>query len=223
MEQFIVKADRKMSNCTQYKSDPYIELKNVENFKDIWPQLNFGIIKTINNKKPNRESGSDKFEFTLIDTYTDKEYTANISKVSNGIRFRISAFSEYMDLLPSQFIVITMHKEASNCNIGIRAGGFYKYLLKKVQKSKTAKKTKDQTENKYYIEEEECSKMTLSSNVSEYLLQFGIVQSGRTVPKGKENFEYQMYEFEGCTKDYIGVPFNTILDVDCFDDFEEVL
>jgi hypothetical protein len=209
MFSYTIVADRKMSGCTG--NDLYVEFKNVEHFKDIWTQVDTGIITTINNEIVTRQGNMIKFQ--LVDNFTKKKYSSNIGNISNGIRFRITDYSNAIDLLPSQILYITMDINGSNCDLCIKAEWFYKYILKRVPGET----------DKYYLEEEHCDKMNPSTTLNNYLNQFNINLAGRSHHIGRSQITYQMYNLTGCRNKYIGVPFDTSLEVDCFNEIEEIL
>lgn len=209
MFSYTIVADRKMSGCTG--NDLYVEFKNVEYFKDIWTLVDTGAITTINNEVVTKQGTIIKFQ--LVDSFTKKKYSSNIGNISNGIRFRITDYSNEIDLLPSQILCITMDINGSNCDLCIKAEWFYKYILKRVPGET----------DKYYLEEEHCDKMNLSSTLNNYLNQFSINLLGQSDPIGRSKIIYQMYSLAACRSKYIGVPFDTNLEVDCFDKIEEIL
>jgi len=204
---YTIITDRKMSKCTG--SDPYIELKNVNNFKDIWININNSSIMRINDDEINKSG--NKFEFNLLDNLTKKRYTSNISKLSNGIRFRIGDYCDDVGLFPDQILHIHFSVDGTNCFLSIQVENYYRYILKKIPNS-----------SNYYNEQENCDKMNVSQYRETFLNQFSITDVGESEPIGRSALKYRMFNVENCTKKYIGVPYSTELELDEFDSIEEI-
>lgn len=201
-------ADRKM--CGYSGTDCYIDLKNVNNFKDIWSQINIDTITTINSEPIVKDAGL--FKFNLIDNFTKKKYESNIADLGKSIRFRITNYSKDINLTPSNILYITMDINGSNCNLGIKLENLYKYILKKVPR----------TDDKYYLVEEHEREETIVT-FETYLNEFELSLVGTSLPIGKSQLTYEMYTLNDCRKKYIGIPFDTNLEVDCFNEIEEIL
>jgi len=196
-----------MSKCTG--NDPYIELKNVDDFKDIWTNIDNNSIKKINNFGINKRG--NKFEFYLLDNLTKKRYLSNISKLTNGIRFRIGDYCDAVGLFPDQILHIRFSVEGTDCFLSIQVENYYRYILKKIPNSN------------YYNEQENCEKMNVSQYRETFLNQFSITDVGESEPIGKSALKYRKFNVEDCTKKYIGVPYATNLKLDYFNNIEEIL
>lgn len=208
MHIYTIITDRKMSKCTG--SDAYIELKNIENFKDIWTQIDNNSILTINNEPIIKNS--NKFKFKLLDNLTKKTYNSNIAKLSNGIRFRIGDYCDAVNLFPDQILHIRYYIENENCFLSIQVENYYRYLLKKIP-----------TSPYYYNEQENCEKMEVSIVRNNFFLNWNITDVGESEPIGRSRLKYRMFNVQDITTKYIGVPYSSDLELDAFDEIEEIL
>ena len=210
MYTYSVISDRKLSRCLnsegeQVGSDRYIDLSNIENFEEIWELLDLGTILTINGEEPERVG--DRFKFSIFDTVSNENYSANIAKMGNGkIRLRVGVYADAIKMRPGQIVTLGREDNGSDCILSIKTEWIHSYLFEKNTES-----------DKYILRSQSCTNLNDENDFFEFIGKFGILQTGDTVTEGRDGAEYQTYSIEGCDSLYVGLPFDAHLALDCFE------
>lgn len=203
----------------QYNSDDRnINVSNKRMFPDIFKDILSHVITTINNEPITIDVHGDTttVDFTIIDKLLDKSYSSYFAKNPRELRLQLLEYVEDRKIIPGDIITIYIERSNSNCNIEIKSDSFYRYVLER----------KSQKDIRYRVFTEfprgtNNAGITVSEYTDEYLDSFNIEKLDETVAFGST--EFTAYSLEGCTSKYIGVPHDKNLELNCFDDIEEIL
>lgn len=200
-------------------SDKYINISSNEVLSNLFASLLNGTVLKINNKDIRIETKgkTTNIHFTIVDKLLDQEYKSFFAKSDRELRLQLTNYVNSEKVIPGDIITLIIELSDNNCNFYIKCDSIYKYVLEKKA-----------GENKYRIlieqphETSNCG-ITTSEYTDTYLSKFSILKSDEVMTFGKDKTEFNIYTLEDCDSKYIGVPYNTDLQCDCFEDIEEIL
>lgn len=200
-------------------SDKYINISSNEVLNNLFASLLNGTVMAINNKEISIETKgkTTNIHFTIVDKLLNQEYKSFFAKGDRELRLQLTNYVNSKKVIPGDIITLIIEISGNNCNFYIKSDPIYKYVLEK----KAGK-------NKYRIliekphETSNCG-ITTSEFTDTYLSKFNILKSDEVMTFGKDKTEFNIYTLENCNSKYIGVPYNTDLQCDCFEDIEEIL
>lgn len=200
-------------------SDKYINVSGNTEYQEIFSAIESGDITSINGKSlREEEKGKTKnIHFIIEDRLLNKKYDAFLAK-SNELRLQLTNYVNSEKIIPGDIITLVIKRSDTDCKMYIKSDRLYKYVLEK----------KSQYINKYRILIESprstgnCGK-TVSDLTDGYLSNYNIENTGECLTFGKDPTEFNVYVCENCDKKYIGIPFYTNLQIDCFNDIEEIM
>lgn len=217
MSVFKILANRQLAGYAG--SDKYINISSNEALARLFTSLLNGTVVTINKKEIRKETkgNTTNIHFTLIDKLLNQEYPSFFAKSDRELRFQLTNYVNSEKVIPGDIITLIVDISVNNCNINIKSDSIYKYVLEKKA-----------GENKYRIlieqphETSNCG-ITTSEFTDTYLSKFNILKSDEVMTFGKDKTEFNIYTLENCNSKYIGVPYNTYLQCDYFENIEETL
>ncbi|EIF51379.1 hypothetical protein [Sulfurovum sp. AR] len=140
------------------------------------------------------------------------------AKGSRELRYQLTKYVQLEQIIPGDIISIFIVEDGSNYNISIKSESIYKYILER----------KSRSDNRYRLMIEHPNSSNNAGIVPNeftdvYLSKFGIDKLDETITFGKSSTQFTLYSLENCNKTFIGVPYDTTLECDCFDKAEEII
>ncbi|MDX4062194.1 hypothetical protein Q6A90_07405 [Aliarcobacter skirrowii] len=206
--------------CEYSGSDKYINVTSEEIFNKIFDGILDGSITSINSTTVNVEAKgkTTNIHFTTVDKILNKEYDTFFAKGTRELRYQLTKYVHLEKIIPGDIISIFITENGSNYDISIKSESIYKYILER----------KSRADNRYRIMTEHPNGsnnagIAPDEYTNEYLSKFGIKKLEETITFGKSPTEFTLYSSDNCNKTFIGVPYNTTLECDCFDKTEEII
>ena len=217
MGKYKVLANRQLAGYAG--SDKYINVSGNIECHDVFSAIESAQIRSINSiEVREEEKGRTKnIHFVIEDKLLNKKYKAFFAK-SNELRLQLTNYVNSEKIIPGDIITLVIERLDTDCKVYIKSDRLYKYVLEK----------KSQQINKYRVliqhpRSTANSGVTISDNTEDYLSLFLINKTEETLTFGKDPANFDVYISENCNKKYIGIPFNTSLGIDCFNDVEEMM
>jgi len=200
--------------------DKYINVSKNTECQTVFTSLISREITTINGQSITIEQkgGTTNIHFKIQDKLLNTQYDAFFALGTRELRLQLTNYINTEKIIPGDIMTIMCEQIDTDYKIYIKSERLYQYVLEK----------KSQHINKYRIliqypkETANCG-VTTSDNTEGYLSLFSIRKINETLTFGKDPANFDVYISENCEKKYIGVPFNTDLEIDCFNNIEEII
>ena len=209
-------ANRQLS---QYNSDDRnINISSKEIFQEIFQYIIDKNITSINNQKISIKvrGATNRIDFLIKDLLLKKTFTAYLARSPRELRLQLLDYVEDRKIIPGDVITLFVEVIGSNCNIQIKSESLYLYVLER--KSLSDRRYRVLIEHPDGIRN---AQITTSDDTDSYLAFFNIIKSNEDINWGSTSFS--AYIASSAKFKYIGVPYNKSLQLDYFDDIEDVL
>jgi hypothetical protein len=218
VEVFKILANRQLAEYSG--SDKYINISKNTTFQNIFTSILNSDIKSINNKSIRQENkGQTKnLHFEIEDIILKKSYNVFFAKGSRELRLQLTKYVDSRKIIPGDLITVIIDINNQNCNIKIKSESLYRYMLER--KSKKEDMYRIFTE---YPQGQNNAGVTTSTYTSDYLKNFNIKNLNMLSRFGKSEIKFTTYSSKGCKLDYIGIPHNKDLQIDCFNDIKDIV
>ena len=218
MEVFKILANRQLAEYSG--SDKYINISKNTTFQNIFTSILNSDIKSINNKSIRQENKgqTNNLHFEIEDIILKKSYNVFLAKGSRELRLQLTKYVDYRKIIPGDLITVIIDINNQNCNIKIKSESLYRYVLER--KSKKEDMYRIFTE---YPQGQNNAGVTTSTYTSDYLKNLNIENLNMLSRFGKSEIEFTTYNSKGCKLDYIGIPHNKDLQIDCFNDIKDIV
>lgn len=215
---FKILANRQL--CEYSGSDKYINISKNETFQQVFTDILSSKISTINNKPICNEikGKTTNLHFEITDIILNKSYKVFFANGTRELRLQLTKYVDSRKVIPGDIITLIIKISETNCNIHIKSESLYRYVLER--KSKQIDKYRIFTE---YPQGTNNAGITVSKYTDSHLQNFNVLNQNEVMRFGKSETEFSTYNLSECTSDYIGVPHNKNLEVDSFNDIEEII
>ncbi len=206
-----------------YSGDLYINVDAISDFQTLYAGIMSGTINNVNEVPPVADADGLKVKFRIIDSILNKPYDVHIKKnvgngtsTGDGLRLTLTKYIKDMSITPSQFLIISLSIDSSNCTLFLNANVSYRYILEKHRTENLYRIIMDEVPDRYPSIER------VSDNANAYLERFNILCTGDNSLKWQST-NFMSYKSEDNTKKFIGVPYKPSLECDYFDRIEDVI
>lgn len=202
-------ADRKMAGLT---GDQYIDLNLNNDFSELHGLLEDNSIQSINQHLVYKDDA--KWIIKIVDYFTNEIYEANIVLFGNSTRFRIQNYANSTKLYAGEVVFLIMEINGTDCDLRIGTECLYKYTFKKYGNNLFILLS----EGKHFSE-------TINQEIEDYFITRNIIPTPNFVEIGKPikgiRRRHKLYQIDFGNTDFIGLPYDRDLNIDCFDDIEQ--
>ncbi|MCT7642622.1 hypothetical protein [Aliarcobacter butzleri] len=208
---------------TQYNSDDKnINVTKYDFMQELFEEIYNNPSTTINNERVEVKQNGEtrRIDFLIEDIILNKKYEVYFARSPRELRLQLRTYVVDREIIPGDIVTLYVEYEHNNYNLKIKSETIYKYVLER--------KTVEDNRYRVFIDKPENTNnagITVTENTKDYLNKFGIKKTDEQIPfgKGEKVVMFDGYKFSNCNTKYIGVPYDFGLEVDCFDEIEEIL
>lgn len=195
-------------------SDLYINLNSENSIIQLYNAIMDNTVTSVNGRDTRKDTQSEQVFFTIHESMSNEYYEIHIKKQTDGYWFRLTPYIKKNLTLPGEFFVIDIKFDNTNCNLNIRKEELYKYILHRHPRVKERYKImSDNPPN---------NRQTITTETEQYLSNYSILPTHDNSLKWGRDHSYS-YTASNYSKKYIGVPYDSSLPCDEFDDIGEII
>jgi len=190
--------------------DLYINLTSINEITELFNKISNSSSFTVNNKGATYNSETESAYFQIFDPILNKYFKAHIkdNRHRDGLWFRLTKYIQYQKIIPGQFLVLNITINEHNAKISIYGLELYRYIMQKC--------------DNYYILMSDIDTGESYNTIAEsYLRNFNILRTDTIIKRGHGSFF--AYNTDRHSKKYIGVPYNTNLECDEFNEIGDIV
>lgn len=162
----------------------------------------------INDRNTSFDSNSNIAYFTIYEPLLDKKFDVHIKEQKDGLWFRLTKYIQYQKIIPGQFLVLNITINEHNAKISIYGLELYRYIMQKC-------------DNYYILMSDIATGESYNTMAESYLRNFNILRTDTIIKRGHGSFF--AYNTDRHSKKYIGIPYNTNLECDEFNEIGDMV
>ena len=191
-------------------NDLYINLTSINEITELFNKISNSSSFSVNNKETTYDSETESAYFRIFDPILNKYFKVHIkdNRHRDGLWFRLTKYIQYQKIIPGQFLVLNITINEHNAKISIYGLELYRYIMQKC--------------DNYYILMSDIDTGENYNTIAEnYLKNFNILRTDTIIKRRHGSFF--AYNTDRYSKKYIGVPYNTNLECDEFNEIGDIV
>ena len=191
-------------------NDLYINLTSINEITELFNKISNSSSFSVNNKETTYNSETESAYFRIFDPILNKYFEVHIkdNRHRDGLWFRLTKYIQYQKIIPGQFLVLNITINEHNAKISIYGLELYRYIMQKC-------------DNYYILMSDIDTGESYNTIAGNYLKNFNILRTDTIIKRRYGSFF--AYNTDRYSKKYIGVPYNTNLECDEFNEIGDIV